>query len=316
MLSRVLFTIFVFIPFTVFAQEFTENLNVDIVNVYLTATDSKGNFIKNLVVEDFILKEDGVAQPITNFANFSNESSDKLGENGVPLTVAFVIDSSNSMSQLISSQQKLDIVKNAAFRLIDELKQEDQMMLVAFNEFTDEVTPLTHDRKTFSKDLLFQGVKGGNTALLDSIYFAMNKIKDEWGRKVIVVCSDGEDTSSNLKLDEIISNLVASDIMVLAFGTMSLNSDSLRGRFILEKIASASGGYAFFPSSLKSLDDVMQKLREGMRSQYSLGYKVPRSKMDGSWRKIQIFCKKQGIKLRYREGYYANEKEPTTKTQN
>ncbi len=316
MLSRVLCTIFVFISFTVFAQEFTENLNVDIVNVYLTATDSKGNFIKHLAVEDFVLKEDGVAQPITNFANFSNESSDKLGEKDVPLTVAFVIDSSNSMSQLISSQQKLDIVKNAAFRLIDELKPEDQMMLVAFNEFTDEVTPLTHDRKIFSKDLLFQGVKGGNTALLDSIYFAMNKIKDEWGRKVIVVCSDGEDTSSNLRLDEIISNLVASDIMVLAFGTMSLNSDSLRGRFILEKIAAASGGYAFFPSNLKSLDDVMQKLREGMRSQYSLGYKVPRSKMDGSWRKIQIFCKKQGIKLRYREGYYASEKDPTTKTQN
>lgn len=309
--SRVLCAIFVFISFTVFAQEFTENLNVDIVNVYLTATDSKGNFVKTLTLDDFILKEDGVAQPITNFANFSNESSDKLGEKDVPLTIAFVIDSSNSMAYQISGQQKLDIVKNAAFRLIDELKPEDQVLLIAFNEFTDEVTPLTHDKKEFSQDLLFQEVKGGDTALLDSIYFAMNKIKDQWGRKVIVVCSDGEDTSSKLKLDEIISNLVASDIMVLAFGTMALNSDSLRGRFILEKIAAASGGYAFFPTSLKKLDEVMEKLRAGMRSQYSLGYKVPRSKMDGNWRKIQIVCKKQGVKLRHREGYFANEKEPT-----
>jgi Ca-activated chloride channel homolog len=311
--ARVLCSIFLFISFAVFAQDFTENLNVDLVNVYLTATDPKGNFVKTLTIDDFVLKEDGIAQPITNFANFSNEASDKLGEKGVPLTVAFVIDSSNSMSQLISTQQKLDIVKNAAFRLVDELKPEDQVMLVAFNEFTDEVTPLTHDKKQFSQDLLFQEVKGGNTALLDSIYFAMNKIKDEWGRKVIVVCSDGEDTSSKLKLDEIISNLVASDVMVLAFGTMALNSDSLRGRFILEKIAAASGGYAFFPSSLKKLDEVMEKLRAGMRSQYSLGYKVPRSKMDGNWRKIQIFCKKDGVKLRHREGYYANQ---TTKTQN
>lgn len=310
--SRVLCAIFVFISFTVFAQEFTENLNVDIVNVYLTATDSKGNFVKTLTLDDFILKEDGVAQPITNFANFSNESSDKLGEKDVPLTIAFVIDSSNSMAYQISGQQKLDIVKNAAFRLIDELKPEDQVLLIAFNEFTDEVTPLTHDKKEFSQDLLFQEVKGGDTALLDSIYFAMNKIKDQWGRKVIVVCSDGEDTSSKLKLDEIISNLVASDIMVLAFGTMALNSDSLRGRFILEKIAAASGGYAFFPTSLKKLDEVMEKLRAGMRSQYSLGYKVPRAKMDGSWRKIQILCKKQGVKLRHREGYFANEKEPKT----
>jgi len=311
--SRVLCTIFVLISFTVLAQEFTENLNVDIVNVYLTATDSKGNFVKTLTIDDFILKEDGVAQPLTNFANFSNESSDKLGEKDVPLTIAFVIDSSNSMADQISGQQKLDIVKNAAFRLIDELKPEDQVLLIAFNEFTDEVTPLTHDKKEFSHALLFQEVKGGDTALLDSIYFAMNKIKDQWGRKVIVVCSDGEDTSSKLKLDEIISNLVASDIMVLAFGTMALNSDSLRGRFILEKIAAASGGYAFFPSSLKQLDQVMEKLRAGMRSQYSLGYKVPRSKMDGSWRKIQIVCKKQGVKLRHREGYFANE---TAKTQN
>jgi Ca-activated chloride channel homolog len=311
--SRVLCAIFIFISFAVFAQDFTENLNVDIVNVYLTATDSKGNFVKTLTLDDFILKEDGVAQPITNFANFSNESSDKLGEKDVPLTIAFVIDSSNSMAYQISGQQKLDIVKNAAFRLIDELKPEDQVELIAFNEFTDEVTPLTHDKKEFSQDLLFQEVKGGNTALLDSIYFAMNKIKDQWGRKVIVVCSDGEDTSSKLKLDEIISNLVASDIMVLAFGTMALNSDSLRGRFILEKIAAASGGYAFFPTSLKKLDEVMEKLRAGMRSQYSLGYKVPRSKMDGNWRKIQIVCKKQGVKLRHREGYFANQ---TAKTQN
>jgi Ca-activated chloride channel family protein len=311
--SRVLCAIFVFISFTALAQDFTENLNVDLVNVYLTATDVKGNFVKTLTLNDFVLKEDGVAQPITNFANFSNESSDKLGEKDVPLTIAFVIDSSNSMSQAISGQQKLDIVKNAAFRLIDELKSEDQVMLVAFNEFTDEVTPLTHDKKAFSQDLLFQDVKGGNTALLDSIFFAMNKIKDQWGRKVIVVCSDGEDTSSKLKLDEIISNLVASDIMVLAFGTMALNSDSLRGRFILQRIAEASGGYAFFPTSLKKLDEVMEKLRSGMRSQYSLGYKVPRAKMDGSWRKIQILCKKQGVKLRHREGYFANE---TAKTQN
>ncbi len=306
--------IFVFIPLQALAQQYSESLIIDIVNVYLTATDSKGQFIKDLTATDFVLKEEGIEQPITNFANFSNETSDKLGEKNVPLTVAFVIDSSNSMALKISGQQKLDIVKNAAFRLVDELKPEDKMMLVAFNEFTDEVTPLTGDRKTLSQDLLFQEVKGGNTALLDSIFFAMNKIKDEWGRKVIVVCSDGEDTASRLRLDEIISNLVASDITVLAFGTMALSSDALRGRFILEKIATASGGYAFFPTSLKSLDEMMEKLRAGMRSQYSLGYKVPHERMDGRWRKIQILCKRQGIKLRHREGYFARENSSTTKT--
>lgn len=315
MISRLTLSVFVFSCIPVLAQNFNEKLTIDIVNVYLTATDSKGKFIKDLAATDFVLKEEGIEQPITNFANFSSETSDKLGERDVPLTLAFVIDSSNSMAQEISGQQKLDIVKNAAFRLVDELKPEDKVMLVAFNEFTDEVTPLTGDRKIFSRDLLFQEVKGGNTALLDSIYFAMNKIKDEWGRKVIVVCSDGEDTASRLRLDEIISNLVASDITVLAFGTIALSTDALRGRFILEKIAAASGGYAFFPTSLKSLDEMIEKLRAGMRSQYSLGYKVPREGMDGTWRKIQILCKRQGIKLRHREGYFAREKDATTKAQ-
>jgi Ca-activated chloride channel family protein len=289
------------------SQTFDEKLNVDIVNVYLTATDQKGAFITDLTENDFILKEDGVEQPITNFANFSLESSDKLGEKNVPLTIAFVIDASNSMAQEIAGQQKLDIVKNAAFKLVDQLKPEDKTMLVAFNDFVNEVTPLTSDLKVFREDLLFQEVKGGETALLDAIYFALEKIKNEWGRKLIVVCSDGEDTISKLRLDEVLSNVVASDVTVLSFGTMALSYDSMRGKFILQKIADASGGYAFFPSSLKSLESIMEKLRTAMRSQYSIGYKVPRI-TEGGWRKIQILCRRNNIKLRHRQGYFAQEK--------
>lgn len=295
---------------TAIAQDYRENINIDLVNVYLTATDPQGHFITDLKPEDLILKEDGVEQTITNFTNFSQDPSNKLGEKNVPLTVAFVMDTSTSMGDRFSGQQKIDVVKNAAFRLVEELKGEDQVMLVAFNEYPTEVTPLTPERKQFEQDLLFQEIKGGNTALLDSVYFAMEKIKDRWGRKIIVVCSDGEDTASKLKFDEVLSNLIASDITVLAFGTMALGSDSLRGRYILEKLAVASGGYAFFPTSMKKLDEVMERLRSGMRSQYSLGYRVPLEKMDGSWRKIQIHCRRTGIKLRHREGYYAKEPQP------
>jgi Ca-activated chloride channel family protein len=308
MISRCATLFFIVLASQVYAQTFYEKLDIDIVNVYLTATDQKGQFIKDLTLNDFVLKEDGVVQPITNFANFSLEASDKLGEKNVPLTIAFVIDSSNSMAEKISGQQKLDIVKNAAFRLVDELKPEDKTMLVAFSDFTDEVTPLTSELKIFREDLLFQEVKGGETALLDAIYFAMEKIKHEWGRKIIVVCSDGEDTTSKLRLDEVLSNLVASDVTVLAFGTMSLSNESMRGRYILQKIAEASGGYAFFPTSLKSLENIMEKLRAGMRSQYSLGYKVPRAKLDGGWHKIQISCKRGNVKVRHREGYFSQEK--------
>jgi VWFA-related protein len=79
----------------------------------------------------------------------------------------------------------------------------------------------------------------------------------------------------------------------------------MRGRYILEKLAEASGGYAFFPDNLKAIDGMIQKLRQGMRNQYSIGYRPLRTNMDGSWRKIQISCNRPKIKLRYRQGYYA-----------
>jgi len=286
------------------AQEVHENVAIELVNVYLTATDHSGRFITDLKPEELTLLEDGKVQNISNFTNFAQVESDKLGEKGVPLTVAFVIDTSESMGEAISGEEKIDIVKNAAYRLEGELRDEDQMTLISFNDTPSEITSMTSEKKKFEKDLLFLSVQRGNTALLDSIYFAMEKLKDKFGRKIIVVCSDGEDTASYLRFDEVLSNVIASDITILAFGTMALGSNSIRGRYILEKLAQASGGYAFFPTSLDALNQAMEKLRQGMRSQYSLGYR-PQRAMDGKWRKIEVTCKKPGIKLRYREGYLA-----------
>jgi Ca-activated chloride channel family protein len=288
------------------AQDVHESLSVNLVNVYLSATDSKGHFITDLKPGDLILKENGAAQDITHFSNFTQEESDKLGEKDVPLTLALVMDKSTSMGATIQGTNKMDIVKNAAFRLLDELKKDDQMMLISFNDLPSEESPLSGDKKAISKDLLFQSVEGGDTALLDSIYFALDKLKNQQGRKMIVVFSDGEDTASKLTLDEVVSNLVASDVTILAFGTMSLGTNSMRGRYVLQKLADASGGYAFFPTSLNSLKEVMEKLRQGMRSQYSLGYKPTNTNRDGSWRVIDITCKREGVKLRYRKGYNAS----------
>jgi len=299
--------VFVLISVLSQAQGIHENLSVDLVNVYLSATDANGHFVTDLKLNDLILKEDGKPQDITHFSNFALEGSDKLGEKDVPLTLALVMDKSASMGAEVQGSNKMDIVKNAGFRLLDELKKDDKMMLISFSDMPSEETPLTEDKKTMERDLLFQSAKEkGETALLDSIYYAMEKIKGLQGRKIIVVFSDGEDTASKLKLDEVVSNLIASDVTVLAFGTMSLETNSMRGRYILQKLADASGGYAFFPSSLRNLQDVMEKLRSGMRSQYSLGYTSTNSKRDGSWRVIDITCNRPGIKLRYRKGYTAS----------
>jgi Ca-activated chloride channel family protein len=307
MCNKLICIAFVIAATTVSAQQVRESVQVEVVNVYLSATDSKGHFITDLKPGDLVVKEDGVTQDITHFSNFALDSTQKLGEKDVPLTVAFVLDTSNSMSAGLSGgQQKIDIVKNASLRLLEEMRTEDKMMLIEFDENPDLITPVTQDQKEISQDVLFTGVTGGNTALLDSVYFALQQMKDESGRKIIVICSDGEDTASLLHFDEVLNNLIASDVTVLAFGTVNLSSSSLRSRYLLEKMATASGGYAFFPTSLSEIDGVMQKLREGMRSQYSLGYIPLKQNPDGTWRKIEIASKRNGLKLRHREGYYAN----------
>jgi Ca-activated chloride channel homolog len=293
------------LPAAAIPQSITEKVNIDLVNVYVTALDAKGHFITDLKSDDLLLKEDGVDQSISNFTNYTLEGGEKLGQKDVPLTIAFVIDASSSMKDSIAGQEKIDIVRSAALRLSQDLRPEDQETLIAFNEYPEQIMPLGSDKSLFERNLMFLEIKGGNTALLDSIYFAMDKLKDAWGRKILVVCSDGEDTASFLRFDEVLSNLIASDITVLAFGTMALSSSSMKGRYILEKLATASGGYAFFPSSVKELDQMMEQLRQGMRSQYSLGYRSTRASADGTWRKILVQSKRAGLKLRYREGYFA-----------
>src|SRR3990172_975002 len=122
----------------VLAQQFHEDVAVERVNVYLTAIDKKGQFVTDLKPDELVIKENGVVQAVTNFANLSLQSNDPLGEKDVPITVAFLIDSSESMSAGIQRYTKIDIVKNASFRLLDELREQDQMMLISFNEMPTE----------------------------------------------------------------------------------------------------------------------------------------------------------------------------------
>src|SRR5688500_15763430 len=120
------------------AQDVHEDMDVNLVNVYLSATDSNGQFIKDLKAGELLLKENGTPQNISHFSNFTLDESNKIGEKDVPLTLAFVIDKSESMSMDIQGTNKMDIVKNAAFRMLDELRSVDRAMLISFNDMPSE----------------------------------------------------------------------------------------------------------------------------------------------------------------------------------
>lgn len=289
--------------------DFHEELDVTLVNVYLTATDSAGNFIADLKAEDLLLKEDGVIQSISYFGDLAAEDS------SIPVTVVLLADNSTSMNETFHGQRKIDIVKNAGFLILNELRDQDRMLLVGFDRNPGPVYGPSSNQEGLRNAINSLKVEYNPTALFDAVDFSIKKVKDEPGRKLIVICSDGQDNASQLRLNHVVDeSRTATDFMIVALGTVYYDSkvswfgadeDLRRGKSNLTALADTTGGFTFFPSRTEELKQAMDTMRRLIRSQYTLAYRPSDGKKDGSWRKIEILCKRPGVKLRYREGYYA-----------
>ncbi len=291
-------------------SELNEAVEVDLVNLTLTAIDWKGRFVTDLRPEELTLKENQVSQKISSLSNSASENEQ------VPLTLAFLLDTSASMNESSKGVSKLDIAKNAASLVLKQLRPEDKMILMTFNKKSSEASELTSDKIKLESAIQNLKIQYGRTALFDCIYTTLEKIKNEWGRKIMIICSDGQDNASDAHLDEVmLENLNFSEVTVLAVGITAFTRTTYtwtgqqqelhRAKEELKRIASDTGGFAYFPSNLEEAHSVNEKIRDIVRSQYSLAYKSTNPVMDGSWRKIEISCSRPKIKLVYRSGYYA-----------
>jgi VWFA-related protein len=144
----------------------------------------------------------------------------------------------------------------------------------------------------------------GSTAMFDSIYSVSSELlRREAGRRVIILVTDGEDTSSSVKMREAIERTWRSEIIVYSIGIggpMGVDSGTLK------KIAAETGGRAFFPRNEADLDSAYQQIDEDLRSQYILAYTPANATRDGSFRTIQVKIKNHGdLTVRHRKGYFA-----------
>ncbi len=284
-----------------------ETVTVDLVDLYVTAADKNG-FITNLSKNEISVFEDGVPQTVASFSNFAGENQE------IPLSLAFMIDNSGSMVEEVEGVWKIELAKDAGLMLIGELGPLDKMMVVAFDE-KPEFTPLTGNRSETSEILHRTRVQFGGTALFDAMISTIDQLNQEPGRKILVVCSDGNDNLSHQKIEEVIKKMVDSpDLAVVVLGTVAtevqrFTNDKVyisdEGKLALQKMADATGGYAYFPKSLKEMTHVQELIRGFVRSQYSLAYRSTNRNLDGSWRSIKVSCDRKGVTLRYRNGYYA-----------
>ena len=273
----------------------TFHAGVNEVNVLFIATDKHGKFVKDLNQNDFEILDDH--KPPQAIVNFHRETD-------LPLHLGLLVDVSGSVNNRFEFEQ------TAATTFLQRTIRAgfDQAFIVGFNsksklaqDFTDNV------------QLLSVGVRklqdGGGTALYDAVYLACKEklLKDRPDhpvRKAIVVVSDGEDNQSEVTRAQAIEMAQRAEVIIYAIST----DDSglvMRGDGVLEQLASATGGRAFFPFKMKDITHSFAAIEDELRSQYVVSYKPADFDADGRYRSIQISSLKKDLQVRARKGYFA-----------
>ena len=267
---------------------------VDVVNVAVTVMDRKGNPVAGLTADDFEVVEEGTPQPVRYCA-----AGDTAGDQP-PMHLGLLIDVSESMGD------DLAFSKTAAVRFLNTLTDAVDITLV---DFDTEIRTARYSQNEYAR--LIERIRlkkaAGDTALYDAIGTYLDGAAEQDGRKVMLLYTDGGDTRSALGLSGLMALLKASDVTVYAIGELEHQSTLSRNnqRAILQQIADATGGRAFFPLAVKELDSVYEKVLAEIRAQYTLGYMSSNEKKDGKWRKIDVRVKSKELRTRARRGYFA-----------
>jgi VWFA-related protein len=273
----------------------TLHARVNEVNLLFIATDKHGKFVRNLSENDFSILDDH--KPPQAILNFRRETD-------LPLHMGLLVDVSGSVDS------RFDFEQNAATSFLQHTLRAgfDKAFIVGFNSHS-----LVSQDFTDNVQLLSTGVhklhNGGGTALYDAVYRACKEkfLKDRPERpvrKAIVIVSDGEDNQSEISRAQAIEMAQRSEVIIYAIST----DDSglvMRGDKVLEQLAEATGGRAFFPFKMKDITHSFAAIEDELRSQYIVSYKPANFDADGRYRSIEISSLKKDLQVRARKGYFA-----------
>jgi VWFA-related protein len=268
---------------------------VDEVNVLFIATDKHGKFVRNLTQSDFSFLDDH--KPVQSIVNFRRETD-------LPLKMGLLIDVSGSV------HTRFDFEQDAATSFLQHVLRRgfDKAFVMGFNgsrvltqDFTDNISDLSRGVRSLHE--------GGGTALYDAIYNAcrdklLKEQSDRPQRKALIILSDGDDNQSDASLSQAVEMAQRAEVIIYAIST----DDSgliLRGDKNLERLATATGGRAFFPFKMKDIKNSFAAIEDELRSQYVVSYHPPDFDADGRYRSIEISALKKDLQVRARQGYYA-----------
>lgn len=264
---------------------YTEKIRTEAVLVPVIVTDG-GQFVRGLKKQDFQIFEDGVAQPLAS-----------LVSEDAPLDLVLAIDISGSM------EPSLGEVKQAVKQLLSKLRTGDAATLLGFNDNIFVAAERETDRQVREQAVELLTSWGG-TALYDATVRALDLVGREWGRKGVVIFSDGDDRHSVTRRESAMARVQASDAMLYTVGYGG-GATVPQLRRSLESYARSTGGRPFFPSRAKDLDEVFDQIVSELANQYVLSYSSTNEKRDGKWRNIKVQVRTGKYDIRARRGYRA-----------
>jgi Ca-activated chloride channel family protein len=255
---------------------------VQLVEVYATVTDAKGEPVMGLRQSDFEVLEDGAPQDVSAFA---------AGE--FPLTVALGVDRSVSMAG-----EPLRLAKQASQAFLRELKPGDRSTVVAISNEVEVLAPLSADRAEQSRAIAALDA-WSTTALYDAIIGALDLLEHEPGRQALVVFSDGTDRYSEHKAADVMERARRSNALIYPIAVGKTRPA------LLSELAVLTGGRSFLLRDARELEKTLSTIARELRYQYLIGYTPakPIERGDREWRSIRVVMKPPGLKVRARDGY-------------
>jgi VWFA-related protein len=323
-------------------------LNVNAVNLLVAVRDKHGNIIRNLTREDFVLDQDGKTQKITYFAK----------ESDLPLTLGLLVDTS------MSQRRVLDQERAASRTFLDQILRvdKDKAFVIQFDREVTLLQDLTSSREKLQAAIDHidtpqfsqasssgssggggggghgqHGRGGGGTLLYDATFLASDEVmKQQQGRKAIVILTDGVDHGSKETLEEAIATAQRADTIVYCilfadkegygngggFGGPHMGGgmggrggrgggypprteeSHPDGKKVLKQMSEASGGRFFEVSKKEPIDKIYDAIDEELRYQYSLGYTPVKEDTAAGYHKLHVTVKQKDMIVQTRDGFY------------
>jgi Ca-activated chloride channel family protein len=277
-----------------------------LVLVPVSVTDTMQRFVTGLNRDNFEVFEGAKPQRIQHFSS-----------EDVPVSVGIILDVSGSMSD------KLDRVREAVNQLCEVSNPQDEYFMITFADEPRLAVDFTTHPDDLRKELVFTQPKG-RTSLLDAIHLALRKIKNaRYGRRALLIISDGGDNHSRHGEREIRGLAKESDVMIYCIGVFDRyvpTPEELRGPSLLSDISDPTGGRAFTVDNPNIMPSLARHIGMELRTQYVLAYRPQDAPHNGKWRKIRVRLrlprKFAFLQAHAKTGYYASaDPEPRTSLQ-